>query len=227
MGSIWRTPVWSSIDRRTGRDIGLACLAVYVFGVSYGAIAVAGGLPLWVPAMLSVLVMAGSSELLFVGIVAAGGNPLAAALAGVLVNSRHLPYGFALPAGVVGRGWRGILGTHLMNDESVVFALAQDRAETTRTAFWTCGFGVLVTWPAGAVTGALLGGIVRNTSALGLDAVFPAMILALIFPALREGGPRMRAAAIAGAGIALASTACGLPAGLPVLLALAAVVVAC
>jgi 4-azaleucine resistance transporter AzlC len=227
MGSIWRTPAWSSIDRRAGRDIGLACFAVFVFGVSYGAIAVAGGLPLWVPAMLSVLVMAGSSELLFVGIVAAGGNPLAAALAGVLVNSRHLPYGLALPAGVAGRGWRAILGTHLMNDETVVFALAQDRAETRRAVFWTCGCGVLIAWPAGAVSGALLGGIVRNTSALGLDAVFPAMILALIFPALRDGGRRLRAAAIAGAGIALAGTACGLPAGLPVLLALAAVVVAC
>jgi len=198
-----------------------------VFGVSYGAIAVAGGLPLWVPAMLSVLVMAGSSELLFVGIVAAGGNPLAAALAGVLVNSRHLPYGLALPAGVAGRGWRSILGTHLMNDESVVFALAQDRAETRRAAFWTCGIGVFLAWPGGAVTGALLGGVVRNTSALGLDAVFPAMILALIFPAVAEGGLRIRAAAIAGAGIALAGTACGLPAGLPVLLGLAAVVVAC
>jgi predicted branched-subunit amino acid permease len=187
---------------------------VYVFGVSYGAVAVTGGLPLWVPAVLSVLVMAGSSELLFVGIVAAGGNPLAAALAGVLVNARHLPYG---PIGN-----RRVLGTHLMNDESVVFALAQSEPDKQHAAYWACGFGVLITWPAGAVTGALLGGVVHNTSAFGLDAVFPAMILALIFPALREN----RRAAVAGAGIALAGTACGLPAGLPVLLALAALVLA-
>src|SRR5271170_5192497 len=127
MGSIWRTPPWRSIDRHTGRDIALACLAVFVFGVSYGAVAVAGGLPLWVPAVLSVLVTAGSSELLFVGIVAAGGNPVAAALAGVLVNARHLPYGLALPVGTTGSSRvRRVLGTHLMNDESVVFALAQD-----------------------------------------------------------------------------------------------------
>jgi len=220
MGSIWRTPGWRSIDRRTGRDIGLACLAVFVFGVSYGAIAVAGGLPLWVPAMLSVLVMAGSSELLFVGIVAAGGNPLAAALAGVLVNARHVPYGLALPAGAIGKS--RVLGTHLMNDESVVFALAQSERDKQHAAYWICAIGVFVTWPAGAVTGALLGGVVHNTSAFGLDAVFPAMILALIFPSLREN----RRAVIAGGAIALIGTACGLPAGLPVLLALAALVLA-
>ena len=78
-------------------DIGLACLAVFFIGLSYGAIAVASGFPLWVPAAQSVLVLAGASEFLFVGIVAAGGSPIAAALAGLLVNSRHLPYGLALP----------------------------------------------------------------------------------------------------------------------------------
>src|SRR5271166_4074490 len=125
MGSIGRT-----LGRGVLRDIGLTCLAVLFIGLSYGAIAVASGFPLWLPAAQSVLVLAGASEFLFIGIVAAGGNPIAAALAGLLVNARHLPYGLALPditgPEVTGRGWRQMAGTHLMNDESVVFALAQD-----------------------------------------------------------------------------------------------------
>jgi 4-azaleucine resistance transporter AzlC len=211
MRSMWRTP---------DREVVLACVAVWAYGVSYGAIAVASGLPLWLPAALSVLVIAGSSELLFVGVVAAGGSPIAAALAGLLVNSRHLPYGLALPSGVLGRGWRRLLGTHLMNDESVVFALARDDLAGQRTAFWTCGFGVLVAWPGGAVLGALLGSVVHDTGAFGLDAVFPAVILALIFPSLRERGTGL--AAVGGGCVAVAA-APFLPAGLPVLLALCAV----
>jgi 4-azaleucine resistance transporter AzlC len=202
------------------RDIAVTCLAVFVIALSYGAIAVTSGLPLWVPAAQSVLVLAGASEFLFVGIVAAGGNPLAAALAGLLVNARHVPYSLALPD-VTGRGWRRMLGTHLMNDESVVFALAQEDQARGRAAYWLCGLGVLAGWPAGAVLGALIGGAVRDTSALGLDAMFPAVILALIVPELRDPGT-LRAAA-AGAAIALAA-APFLPPGLPVLLALAAVV---
>ena len=103
MRSIWQN------SRRGGcwPTIGLTCVAVFFIGLSYGAIAVASGFPLWVPAALSVLVLAGASEFLFVGIVAAGGSPIAAALAGLLVNSRHLPYGLALPPGVTGRRWAG------------------------------------------------------------------------------------------------------------------------
>jgi 4-azaleucine resistance transporter AzlC len=205
-------------------DIGLACLAVSFIGLSYGATAVASGLPLWVPAAQSVLVLAGASEFLFVGIVAAGGSPIAAALAGLLVNARHLPYGLALPditgPDITGRGWRRLLGTHVMNDESVVFALAQEDLEAKRAAYWACGLGVLVCWPGGAVIGALIGSAVHDTSAFGLDAMFPAVILALIVKDLRDRATLR--AALAGAAIALAVTPF-LPAGLPVLLALAAV----
>ena len=171
------------------------------------------------------LVLAGASEFLFIGIVAAGGNPIAAALAGLLVNARHLPYGLALPditGRGRGRGWRRLLASHVMNDESVVFALAQDDLARKRAAFWACGLGVLVCWPGGAVLGALAGSFLRDTNALGLDATFPAVILALIVPALRDRATAR--AALAGAVIALATTPF-LPAGLPVLLALAGVLV--
>jgi len=213
VGSIYRT-----LARGTLRDIALACLAVWFIGLSYGAIAVASGFPLWFPAAQSVLVLAGASEFLFVGIVAAGGNPLAAAAAGLLVNARHVPYGLALPD-ITGRGWRRLLGSHVMNDESVVFALSQEDLPRKRAAYWACGLGVLLCWPAGAVLGALIGSVIGNTGAFGLDAMFPAVILALIMPALRDR-VTLRAA-LAGAAIALAA-APFLPPGLPVLLALAA-----
>jgi 4-azaleucine resistance transporter AzlC len=215
MRSIWRT-----LDRRVLADIGLTCLAVFFIGLSYGAIAVSSGFPLWVPAAQSVLVLAGASEFLFVGIVAAGGSPFAAALAGLLVNSRHLPYGLALPPGVTGRRWGRLLGTHVMNDESVVFALAQPDPARKRAAYWACGLGVLACWPGGAVIGGLIGSAVHDTGAFGLDAMFPAVILALIVKDLRDA--RTLRAALAGAAIALAATPF-LPAGLPVLLAVAAV----
>jgi len=215
MSSIIRT-----LERGVRGDIALTCLAVMAIGLSYGAIAVTSGFPLWVPAAQSVLVLAGASEFLFIGIVTAGGSPLAAALAGLLVNARHLPYGLALPPGVTGRGWRRLAGTHVMNDESVVFALAQDDLPRKRAAYWACGFGVLICWPGGAVLGALIGSAVHDTGTFGLDAMFPAVILALIVPDLRD---RMTLrAALAGAAVALIATPF-VPAGLPVLLALAAV----
>ena len=210
MSSIYRTLAGPPL-----RHIGFACLAVWLVGVSYGAVAVASGLPAWFPAVQGALVLAGASEFLFVGIVAAGGSPVTAALAGLLVNARHVPYGLALPD-VTGPGWRRLLGAHLMNDESVLFALAQDDPARGRAAYWACGAGIAACWPGGALLGAELGGLVPDTAAFGLDAMFPAVILALIVPALR--GRAARRAALAGAAIALAA-APFLPAGLPLLLA--------
>jgi 4-azaleucine resistance transporter AzlC len=199
------------------RDVALVCLAVWVIALSYGATASALGFPRWLPVVLGTLVLAGGSELLFIGIVAAGGSLVTAVLAGLLVNARHLPYGLSVPE-VIGTGWRRVVSTHVMNDESVVLALAQTDLARRRAAYWACGIGILLVWPTGAYLGGLLGSAVPDTGAFGLDAVFPAVLLALTTPTLREGGGPLVAAAV-GAAVAVAGTPF-LPAGLPVLLAL-------
>ena len=104
MRSIWRT-----LDRGAGRGIVILCLSVGVVGVSYGAVAVTAGFPLWFPVLTATLVLAGSSEFLLVGILAGGGSPIAAVAAGLLVNARHLTYGLAIPD-VIEPGWRRVAG---------------------------------------------------------------------------------------------------------------------
>ncbi|OLF12507.1 AzlC family ABC transporter permease [Actinophytocola xanthii] len=211
--------VWRTLDRRLLTDVALVCVAVGLIGLSYGATAVAAGFPLWLPVVLGALVLAAGSEFLFVGIIGAGGSPVAALLAGLLVNARHIPYGLSVPD-VLGRGWRRVLGVHLMNDETVVMAIAQEEQERKWAAYWGCGLGILVIWPLSAAAGGLIGSVVPNTDALGLDAMFPAVLLALILPALRDR--TTLSSAVVGALLALAATPF-LPPGLPVLVALAGV----
>jgi branched chain amino acid efflux pump len=212
MRSTWRT-----LDRSLARDIALVCVADGVVGLSYGAISVGAGLPLWVPVVLSVLVFAGASQFLFVGIVAAGGSPIAATIAGLLVNGRHVAFGLAI-SDVIGRGWRRLPGSHVMTDENVAFAMSQEDVRQKRAAYWACGIGIFVCWNLGVVIGALAGSVITDTDMFGLDAAFPAVLLALVLPSLRDKATRT--AALIGAVIALAATPF-LPAGLPVLLALA------
>lgn len=210
MRSFWRT-----VDPATRSLITALCAAVTVAGMSYGATAVAAGLPLWFPVALGVLVLAAGSEFLFVGIVAAGGSPLAALCAGLLINARHIGYGLAVP-GLLGTGWRGLRDAHLLNDETVAVALAQRTAEHGRSAYLACGSGILAVWPGGALLGGLLGTAVPDPGVLGVDAVFPAVLLGLIMPALSD--PTVRCGALAGAALALVTTPL-LPPGLPILLA--------
>ena len=62
--------------------------------------------------------------------------------------------------------------------------------------------------------GALAGSVIDDTDRYGLDAAFPAILLALVLPSLRD--PANRNPALVGAVVAVASTPF-LPVGLPVL----------
>jgi predicted branched-subunit amino acid permease len=225
MGSVHRTDGSALL-----RDVALVCLADGIVGVSFGATAVAGGLPWWVPIAMSLLVFAGGSQIAAVGVVLAGGSPLAAVVAGGVLNTRLFPYGLAV-ADVVGspseaggsarpvsrRWWARLFGAHVITDESVAFALRQTDPEARRQAFWTCGVTLFAAWNVAVAAGVVAGSMIRNTNAFGLDATFPAVMLALAIPTLREW--RTRTAAGTGAAIAVALTPV-LPVGLPVLAAL-------
>ncbi|MBP2337104.1 4-azaleucine resistance transporter AzlC [Saccharothrix coeruleofusca] len=216
MRSIWRTH-----DTDLLRDVAAIAAAAAVNGASFGAISVAGGLQWWVPLVMSVLVFAGGSQFMAVGVVAAGGSPAAAVLAGLVLNARHLPFGLAV-GHVLGRGLAArLVGSHLMVDESVAFSLAQRDPARARTAFWACGATLFLGWNLGVVAGSLVGQGIGDPGAFGLDAAFPAALLALVLPALKDTATLR--AALLGAVVALATTPL-LPAGVPVLLALVGLV---
>ena len=186
----------------------MIALAMALVGIAYGAMSVGAGLPLWVAPLLGVIVLAGSSEMLYVGLATAT-SPWLALPAALLVNVRHVPYGMALrPA--LGRGATRAYRAHVMNDEAVAFALAERDPERSGSALSRIGTGVLIGWPAGALAGGLLGrGIDQHT--FGLDAIFPAVILALVLPALKRA--RLRPAVV-GAAVVAVPAALLLPEGL-------------
>lgn len=200
----------------TIKAILLVDLAVGVVGVSYGSLAMSWGFPLWVPLALSTLVLAGASEFMFLGIIVSGGNPLAAAVAGLLVNARHIPFGVAV-RNLVGKRAIGLLGCHVMNDESVVFGMSQSTPEQRKAAYWLCGCGVAILWPLGVLLGSGVGKLLPSPETIGLDAVFPAILVALVIPAFKHRTTLIRA--MSGAVLSLAAVPFA-PAGVPVLLSL-------
>ncbi len=85
---------------------------------------------------------------------------------------------------------------------------------------WGRDFTLLV--PIGVLIGEVLGSLISDTHVYGMDAMFPAIILALSLPALTD--KRLRITTIVGAVIAVLVTPV-LPAGIPVLLALLSLVI--
>lgn len=206
-----------TLQRDDLRDALALAAAVAVVGASFGALAGTAGVPFILMIALSVVVFAGASQFLVVAVVAAGGNVFAAVAAGLLMNARHVPFGLAI-GGNIGDSWPArLFGAHLLIDESVAFSRARGSGPRARAAYWTCGILLFVFWNTGAIVGRLAGSAIPDPAAFGVDAAFPAALLAMLLPAM--GRADARRVGLAAAAVALAATPF-LPAGVPVIVGL-------
>jgi 4-azaleucine resistance transporter AzlC len=213
--TVTRTP-----SRTLSRAAGIG-IAVGVYGISFGVLAVAAGLSPAQACVMSMLVFTGASQFAFIGVLAGGGGALAAMGPAVMLAMRNAAYGLSLVPILPKRLRDRALLAHLVIDETTAMARAQDDPGMARRAFLATGISVWLCWNAGTLIGALIGGGLGDPRALGLDAMFPAAFLALLAPQLRRPGAPV--AAVAGAMIAVAVLPFA-PAGVPVIAALAGVV---
>lgn len=195
-------------------------VAVAVFGASFGVLAVGIGLPGWSALLMSLLVFAGSAQFAAVGVLAAGGGVLAAVVTGALLNLRYLATGIAVARALPGSRWRRTLLAQLVVDESFVLGVAAgEEGKPDRDTLLITGGILYISWIIGTAIGAALGPLLGDPRRLGLDAAFPALFVALLWPML--SGHHAVRCALGGALVAIA-LAPFTPAGLP--LAAAAVV---
>ena len=209
---------------RTGtivRDAAGIGLAVGIYGVSFGVLAVAAGASVAQAMALSLLVFTGASQFAFVGVIAGGGGAAAAVAPALMLAARNAIYGLSLAPVLTGTRAARVLQSHLVIDESTAMARAQDSPARARAAFLLTGLAVLTCWNAGTLAGALAGGGLGDPRDLGMDAMFPAAFLALLSPQLRR--PGAPTAAVAGALIAMSLVTVA-PAGIPIVAAAAALV---
>ncbi|WP_374204980.1 AzlC family ABC transporter permease, partial [Actinotalea sp. C106] len=169
---------------RVIRQAASVSVATGVYGVSFGALAVAAGLDLAQTMALSVLMFTGGSQFAFIGVVGAGGSPVAAVATAGLLGSRNALYGAAMATLLRARGARRWAAAHLTIDESTAVAVAQDDPVLARAGFWWTGVGVFSLWNLFTVVGARVGDALGDPARWGLDAAAAAAFLGLLWPRL-------------------------------------------
>jgi 4-azaleucine resistance transporter AzlC len=169
------------------------------FGVIYAVSAVAAGLSPAQTIAMSLLVFAGASQFTAVGMVAAGAGPLAITLTTLVLNARHLLMSASLAPHLRGlSAWRRLLLAAQITDESYAVGIGRYLEGRGSPAFLAgCNLSLYTCWPLSAVAGVLLGGVVPDPAAYGLDLVFPLTFIGLAVPLLRERAARPVAAAAA------------------------------
>lgn len=189
-------------------------VATGAYGVSFGALAVAAGLDVWQAMVLSLLMYTGGSQFAFVGALAGGGLP--ATGAAMLVGLRNAVYVMQVNSWFHPLWAQRILMAHFTTDESTAVAAAQPDQRLRRLGFWVTGAGVFALWNAMTLVGALLGNLLGDPKAWGLDGAALAAFCGLLWPRLVARDAVATAIAAAAVTVALVPV---LPAGLPILAA--------
>jgi predicted branched-subunit amino acid permease len=224
-------------ERAEGRDDARAAVlrqalsigvATGAYGVSFGALAVAGGLTVAQACVLSLVMFTGGSQFAFVGVVGAGGSGGAAIATATLLGARNGFYGLQMARILRPRGWRRVPTAHVTIDESTAVGSAQaavrpDRPELARIGFWATAVCVFTLWNAATLVGAVVGDALGDPRRYGLDAAAAAAFLALLWPRLSTGRTRIVALAAVVVAAALVPV---LPPGAPVLAAALVAIVA-
>jgi 4-azaleucine resistance transporter AzlC len=197
-------------------------VAVALFGVSFGVLsATSGGMGALPAVVMSATTFAGSAQFAAASILAGGGQPVAAIAAALLLNARYLPIGISVARFLSGGPLARFLRAQLVVDESWAIAA---RGDGHFDAGRLTGAGIVLwlAWAGGTLVGAIGGDALGDPAALGLDAAFPALFLALLATQLRSRAAMT--AAVLGAGIALVLVPLT-PPGVPIIAAAAAALV--
>lgn len=198
------------------RSAAVLAVAVGLFGVPFGVLAVATGVPPEMAVAMSALVFGGGAQFAAVGVLAAGGSVWAGVASGLLLNGRYAALGLALADRFPGSMARRLVAAHLVIDESAALALAAPDPRAAERAFWWTGGLLFLCWNVGTALGAYAGALVGDPTRMGLDAAFPAMFLALLAPLLDSTAARR--SAVAGGLVALVLLPVA-PPGVPVIAA--------
>ena len=151
-------------------------------GFAYGVLAGQAGLTLFSTLLMSVLVYAGSSQLIAAGLFAVGTPMLSIVFTTFIVNLRHLLMSAAV-AHALSRWpqWQRLLFATELTDETFAIHSMQFAKEMPAKAHV---FAINVTsqlsWVIGSWLGFFAGSKLTNIEAYGLDYALPAMFVALL-----------------------------------------------
>ena len=167
-----------------------------LFGLSFGVLAEAAGFGTVTTVVMSATTFAGSAQFAAVSVLDAGGTVTAAILAAVFLNARYVAISVTVASIFPGRPLRRLVESQAIVDES--WALSGRRGTFEWPILVGAGLLFYVLWVCCTAAGTVIGGVVEDPNALGLDAAFATLFLALAVPYVRDRRA-VQAAALAAA----------------------------
>jgi 4-azaleucine resistance transporter AzlC len=165
--------------------------SVAPFGMLFGALAVASGIPAGLTISMSLLVFAGSAQFLAMQLIGSGAPALVLLLTTLVVNLRHALYGISLAPHMesLSKGWKWLLA-YFMTDEVYAVSITrynQDDATALPNLYWFyigSGLALWLSWQGSTAIGVLFGS--QIPASWGLDFAIALTFIALVVPVIAD-----------------------------------------
>jgi 4-azaleucine resistance transporter AzlC len=182
---VHKNPTASSNLRSVTRGMARALPIVFAYipiGFAYGVLAQQAGLSTLNTLLMSVIVYAGSSQLIAVGLFAASVPGLTIILTTFVVNLRHMLFSAALSPYL--KGWKlpelAAFSYELTDESFAVYSTQFVDKVPPKLELMAINMTAQVSWVLGSALGVFAGQRVSNVKPLALDYTLPAMFIALL-----------------------------------------------
>ena len=158
-------------------------------GAAYGVLAQQAGLSLLNTVLMSVLVYAGSAQLIAVAMFAAGLNPASIIATTFVVNLRHLLMSASLAPNLKSwNKWELALFAFEVTDESfAVHSVRFARGDLNKATCFGINGMAQISWVLASLAGYFAGTSIPSVEPLGIDYALPAMFIALLIMQTKNG----------------------------------------
>ncbi|MEL7590054.1 MAG: AzlC family ABC transporter permease [Anaerolineaceae bacterium] len=156
-------------------------------GFAFGVLAAGAGVSALNSVLMSLIVFAGSAQLMAVGFISQGMNPWAIVAATFIINLRHLLMSASLSRYM--HAWSkpqvAAFAFELTDETFGVHSLRFEQGDTDAGRALNINLVCQLAWIGGTLLGVLAGGLIQDVRPLGLDYALPAMFIALLMLQLR------------------------------------------
>ena len=209
--SVSNNPSPRAAFRSGVRDFAPIVLGVIPFGAIAGIAAIEAGLTVGQAIGMSIIVLAGASQLATIELLAQDAAIATIVFTALIINARFVMYSASLAGYITALPRpRKAAVAYLLTDQAYAFSInrftTNSDSPAGRFAYYTgVGMSLWVVWQIATAGGALLGAVVPEN--LSLDFAIPLVFIALLVPALRDRSDVLAA----GFAAILAVVAIGLP----------------
>lgn len=165
------------------------CLAVIPWGILCGSLAIQNGFSALETQAMSLLVFAGSAQLVAIELIA-GNTPLLTILfTTFIISSRHFLYGLAVRHKIIDQPMRWRLPiSFVLTDELFAFSHHRKAYRTKIRLIYalSAGFSFYIAWNLWTLIGIVAGAMLPDLTHLGLDFAIAATFIALVIPGIKN-----------------------------------------